>query len=111
MTESAKKLLHLLKERSFALGDFVLASGDRSSYYIDARTTVVSSEGAYLIGEVFYQHTKDLDFDAIGGLEVGAVPLATATVISYHLHGRPMEGFWVRDQAKTHGAKKIVEGK
>jgi orotate phosphoribosyltransferase len=43
-------------------------------------------------------------------LEVGAVPLTTATVISYHAHGRSMEGFWVRDQAKAHGTRKLVEG-
>lgn len=111
MTEAEKQLLELLKERSFSLGDFLLASGDRSSYYIDARTTVVCSEGAFFIGEVLYEHTKDLDFDAIGGLEVGAVPLTTAAVISYHLHGRRMEGFWVRDEVKKHGTKKAVEGR
>jgi orotate phosphoribosyltransferase len=43
-------------------------------------------------------------------LEIGAVPLTTAAVISYHLHGRTMEGFWVRDRAKSHGTRKVVEG-
>jgi orotate phosphoribosyltransferase len=70
----------------------------------------VFSESAFLIGEVLYQRTKDLGIEAIGGLEVGAVPLTTATVIHYHLNGRPMEGFWVRDRAKDHGTRKLVEG-
>src|SRR3954470_24011379 len=96
MTEAEERLLELLKERSFRLGTFKLASGDTSSYYIDGRMTEVFSRGAHLIGEVIYERTKDLGIDAIGGLAVGAVPLTTAAVISYHLHGQEMEGFWVR---------------
>jgi orotate phosphoribosyltransferase len=110
MIEAEQKLLQLLKDRSFKLGSFRLASGDQSNYFIDGKMTQVFSEAAYLIGEVLYEHTKDLAFDAIGGLEVGAVPLTTAAVISYHLHGRSLEGFWVRDKAKDHGTKKTVEG-
>jgi orotate phosphoribosyltransferase len=110
MSDTEARLLQLLKERSFKRGTFRLASGDVSDYYIDGKMTQVFSEAAHLIGEVIYEHTKDLVIDAIGGLEVGAVPLTTAAVISYHLHGRKMEGFWVRDKAKTHGTQKVVEG-
>src|SRR5207253_2291063 len=91
-------------------GDFVLASGDSSNYYIDGRLSAVSSEAAHLIGEVIYNRTEGLGIDAIGGLEVGAVPLTTAAVISYHLHGKKMEGFWVREKAKEHGTRKLIEG-
>jgi orotate phosphoribosyltransferase len=107
MSDTEAALLKLLKERSFQRGTFKLASGKTSDYYIDGRTTAVSSEGAYLIGQVIYEHTKDL---AIGGLAVGAVPLTTAAVIAYHTHGRVIEGFWVRDAAKDHGTKKLIEG-
>src|SRR5207244_214178 len=110
MSKIETQLLQLLKERSFKLGTFHLASGDVSNYYIDGRTTAVFSEGAWLIGEAIYERTKDLNIDAIGGLEVGAVPLTTAAVISYHLHGKKMEGFWVRDEVKSHGTKKLIEG-
>jgi orotate phosphoribosyltransferase len=110
MSETEAALLKLLKDRSFQRGTFKLASGKTSDYYIDGRTTAVSSEGAYLIGQVIYEHTKDLAIDAIGGLAVGAVPLSTAAVIAYHSHGRKMEGFWVRDSAKDHGTKKLIEG-
>ncbi len=110
MTDAEAQLLRLLKERSFKRGTFKLASGDTSNYYIDGRMTVVSSEGAHLIGEVLYERTQDLGVEAVGGLEVGAVPLATAAVIAYHRHGRPMEGFWVRDAVKGHGTRKRIEG-
>jgi orotate phosphoribosyltransferase len=110
MSPAESRLLQLLKDRSFKRGSFRLASGDTSSYYIDGKLTQIFSEAAALIGEILYERTKDLAIDAIGGLEVGAVPLTTAAVISYHLHGRKMEGFWVRDEAKTHGTKKLIEG-
>jgi orotate phosphoribosyltransferase len=104
------RLLELFKERSFQRGTFRLASGGTSDYYIDARISAVFSEAAYLIGEVLYEHTCSFDIGAIGGLEVGAVPITTAAVISYQLHGRKMEGFWVRDKVKTHGTQKLIEG-
>ncbi len=110
MTEAETHLLQLLRERSFRRGTFKLASGDTSDYYIDGRMTAVYSSGAYWIGEVLYERTRDLAIQAIGGMEVGAVPLTTAAVISYHLHGRAMEGFWVRDAAKAHGTQKTIEG-
>jgi orotate phosphoribosyltransferase len=72
--------------------------------------TEVCSEGAYLIGEVLYEMTEGLAIDAIGGLQVGAVPLTTAAVMSYHLHGRAIEGFWVREEMKDHGTQKRIEG-
>jgi orotate phosphoribosyltransferase len=110
MTAAETQLFQLLKDRSFKRGTFRLASGATSDYYIDGKMTEVFSEAAHLIGEILYERTKELRCDAIGGLEVGAVPLVTAAVISYHLHGRRMEGFWVRDKAKTHGTRKLVEG-
>jgi orotate phosphoribosyltransferase len=114
MTEAEQRLLELLKERSFrrapAGEPFTLASGAKSDYFIDGKMTAVSSEGAELIGEVLYEHTKDAGIDAIGGLQVGAIPLITAAVISYSRHGRPIEGFWVRESAKDHGTKKLIEG-
>lgn len=110
MTTAEKELLELLKTRSFQTGTFRLASGDTSSYYIDGRMTEVYSRGAALIGDVLYERTCDLAIDALGGLEVGAVPLSTAAVISYHRHGRSMEGFWVRAKLKDHGTQKLIEG-
>jgi orotate phosphoribosyltransferase len=114
MTRNEARLLELLKERSFRRAPpgqpFVLASGAKSEYFIDGKMTAVHSEGAFLIGEVLYEWTKDLEFDAIGGLQVGAVPLTAAAVIAYHHHGRTLEGFWVREEVKGHGTRKSIEG-
>jgi orotate phosphoribosyltransferase len=114
MTDAEARLLELLKKRSFRrapAGDpFTLVSGEKSDYFIDGKMTAVSSEGAELIGEVLFERTKDLHIDAIGGLQVGAVPLITAAVISYHRHGKPIEGFWVREEVKSHGTRKQIEG-
>jgi orotate phosphoribosyltransferase len=79
MSEAERQLLQLFKERSLRTdGPFRLASGGTSDYYIDGKMTEVFSRGAHLIGEVIYEHTERLGIDAIGGLEVGAVPLTTA---------------------------------
>lgn len=114
MTGAEQRLLELLKERSFRRAPagelFTLASGAKSEYFIDGKMTAVSSEGADLIGEVLYQWTKNHNINAIGGLQVGAIPLITAAAISYQRHGQPIEGFWVREAAKDHGTKKLIEG-
>jgi orotate phosphoribosyltransferase len=111
MSEAEQQLLQLIKDRAFQRGTFRLASGATSDYYIDGRMVAVYSEAAHLIGEVLYEKTRDLAIDAIGGMAVGAVPLATAAVIGYHRHGRAMEGFWVRDEVKAHGTQKLIEGR
>lgn len=114
MTDTEGRLLELLTARSFrrapAGEPFTLASGEKSEYFIDGKMTAVSSEGADLIGEVLYQHTRDADIGAIGGLQVGAIPLVTAAVIAYQRHGHPIEGFWVREKPKDHGTRKLIEG-
>jgi orotate phosphoribosyltransferase len=110
MTENERQLLDLIRERAFKRGKFRLSSGGESDHYIDGKMVEVFSDSAYLIGEVLYERTQALNVEAIGGLEVGAVPLATAAVISYRLHGKQMEGFWVRDEVKKHGTQKLIEG-
>src|SRR5262249_5720553 len=110
MSSTETQLLQLLSERSFKRGEFRLASGDMSDYYIDGKMSEVYSAAAPLIGETLYERTKDLKVDAIGGLEAGDIPLTTAAVISYHGHGKTMEGFWVRDKTKEHGTRKLIEG-
>ncbi|MBI2824527.1 MAG: orotate phosphoribosyltransferase [Planctomycetia bacterium] len=110
MQGTKDRLLQLLRERAVRHGKFTLASGEQSDYYIDGRLIEVHPEGATLIGEAIYERIKDLAADAIGGLAVGAVPLATATVVACHRHGLAIEGFWVRADVKDHGTRKLIEG-
>jgi orotate phosphoribosyltransferase len=107
---SRQRLLELFRARAFSFGSFTLASGKQSSYYVNSKKALLHSEAATLLGEAFFDLTQDLDLQAVGGPEVGAIPLATACVMRYHAAGRGMEGFFVRKQSKEHGSKERIEG-
>src|SRR5207253_5831230 len=99
MAESSRRrLLELFKTRAFSFGRFTLASGKESTYYINSKKALFNSEAAALLAEALWERTHDLDIGAVGGLEVGALPMATALVMRYHQEGRPLEGFFVRKQ-------------
>jgi orotate phosphoribosyltransferase len=104
------QLLELLRQRAVIHGNITLASGQSSTYYIDCRMVLLNSVAATLIGEVLYAMTEDLHLDAIGGPEVGAIPMASAAVIRYQQAGRTMEGYFVRKATKQHGTGKLIEG-
>jgi orotate phosphoribosyltransferase len=104
------RLLEVFKARAVAFGRFTLASGKESSYYINSKKALFHSEAAALLGEALWETTRDLDIQAIGGLEVGAIPMATAAVVRYHQAGRSLEGFFVRKEAKAHGSRERIEG-
>lgn len=111
MAESPKhRLLRIFKERAFSFGEFTLASGKTSTYYINSKKAIFHSETAWLLGETLYEATADLEVEAAGGLEVGAIPLAAVLAARYHQAGRSLEGFFVRKEAKGHGSKERVEG-
>lgn len=106
------RLLSLLAERSFRIGDFALASGARSRYYVDARTTTFSAEGQTLIGRLGLRALDDaeLEPDAVGGLTMGADPIACAIAHRSALDGRPIDAFSVRKEPKEHGRGRQLEG-
>jgi|SRR5579883_585202 len=104
------RLKELFRARALQFGDFTLASGKKSSYYVNSKKVLFHAEAITLLGELLYESAHDLDFQAIGGLEVGAIPMAAAALTAFHHHGRTMEGFFVRKKAKEHGAKELVEG-
>jgi orotate phosphoribosyltransferase len=104
------RLLQAFKDRAVSFGRFTLASGKESTYYINSKKAIFYAEVVALLGEVLWDLTKDLNIDAAGGLEVGAIPMATALAQRYALAGRPLEGFFVRKQAKAHGSQERIEG-
>jgi orotate phosphoribosyltransferase len=107
-----ERLKALLLERSVRVGEFVLASGAKSDYYIDARTTTMSAEGQRLVGLVALEAVREqgLEPTHVGGLTMGADPLAYAIAHRSALEGRPIDGFSVRKQAKEHGTGQRIEG-
>lgn len=111
MTPARSRLLDLFKSRALSFGDFTLASGKKSSYYINSKKVLFHGEAVALLGELIYEATRDLDIQAIGGLEIGAIPMATAAVLHYQQAGKTLEGFFVRKQAKGHGSKERLEGR
>jgi orotate phosphoribosyltransferase len=111
MTQAARsRLLQAFKDRAVAFGRFTLASGKESSYYINSKKAIFNAEVVGLLGEVLFDMTEDLNIEAAGGLEVGAIPMAVALAQRYALVNRPLEGFFVRKQAKGHGSQERVEG-
>jgi len=105
-------LKNLLLERSVRLGDFTLSSGAKSSYYIDARRTTMTAEGQRLTGKLAYDLIEGAGWDVshVGGLTLGADPVAYA--IAHHStgRGRVLDGFTVRKEAKDHGTGQQIEG-
>jgi orotate phosphoribosyltransferase len=108
--QSRARLLELYKNRAVSFGRFTLASGKESTYYINSKKVLFNAEAGWLLGEILYDLTSDLNIAAIGGLEIGAIPMATAAALHYHKNGRPMEGFFVRKHTKDHGSQQRVEG-
>lgn len=112
MSQARDRLRDLFASRAILHGDFTLASGKKSTFYINSKLVLFHGESAALIGECLHDLTKDLDIQAAGGLEVGALPLVTSLAMTRHRHGAPeIEGFFVRKQPKDHGSKQRVEGK
>src|SRR5579864_7394229 len=102
------ELLRLLATKSFRLGEFKLASGRTSDYYIDCRTTTLDARGAQLTGEVFLEEMRAREWNAqaIGGLTMGADPIVVAVAVT----SGTMHGFLVRKAEKQHGMGRRIEG-
>jgi orotate phosphoribosyltransferase len=118
-TSDAKiKLLSLLREKSVSYGEFTLASGAKSTYYVDCRLTTLDPEGAWLVGQVMYSLIREeatargLEIDAVGGLTMGADPIALS-IGMYSFFSKdlkPLRSFVVRKAPKAHGQTKLIEG-
>jgi orotate phosphoribosyltransferase len=105
------RLLELLRERAFQEREVVLSSGRTSNFYIDCKQVSLDAEGATLIGELFHAIIDEVAPQAlaVGGLTLGADPLATATSVMSFLAGRPRAAFIVRKEPKGHGTNQWLE--
>ena len=104
------RLLEIIKQKSLLKGRFTLVSGAVSNYYLDMKPTMFDPEGAHLIAEIVCDLLAgERDVDAIGGLELGAVPIIVA-VCARSWHGRPVAGFVVRKEIKDHGTEQKIDG-
>jgi orotate phosphoribosyltransferase len=110
--EDRVRLRALLRARSLRRGEFVLASGKHSNYYIDARLTTMSGEGQLMIGRValIELHAHGWHPTHVGGLTLGADPVAYAIAHTAAVSGRPIDAFTVRKSAKEHGTGRLIEG-
>ena len=106
------RLRALLVERSLRTGEFTLASGARSNYYIDARRTTMTAEGQALIGQLGWEAIREAGLTPthVGGMTLGADPVAYAMAHHSWLQGAPVDAFTVRKAAKEHGTGQRIEG-
>ena len=106
-----KRLIDIVKVRSFSTGgETKLVSGRSTNFYFNMKPSMLHPEGAHLMATLILEALRGARVDLIGGLEMGAVPLATAVAVVSQAQGRPLAAFFVRKQAKEHGARKLVEG-
>ena len=105
-----EELLEAIKANAVVHGDFVLSSGQRASWYVDLRRILLSGRLAPLAGRVMLDLTWDLGYDAVGGLTMGADPVATAIMHAAAGRGTPVDAFVVRKKEKEHGTQRRIEG-
>jgi len=108
-----KRLLELILEKAFKYSEepvFKLVSGRMSNYYFNCKTVALYPEGMYLIGNLIFERIKDLGIKGVGGLTLGADPVAYAVAYTSHLRGKAVEAFVVRKTPKSHGTMQWIEG-
>ncbi|MFE3646242.1 orotate phosphoribosyltransferase [Streptomyces sp. NPDC059152] len=111
MTDDVRgELLQQIKDKAVVHGKVTLSSGKEADYYIDLRRITLDSEAAPLVGQLMLDLTADLDFDAVGGLTLGADPVATSMLHAAAARGRRLDAFVVRKAQKAHGMQRRIEG-
>ncbi|MEY9849438.1 orotate phosphoribosyltransferase [Streptacidiphilus sp. MAP5-3] len=110
MSTSRDALLEEIKNKAVVHGKVTLSSGLESDYYIDLRRITLDGTAAPLVGQVMLDLTKDLDFDAVGGLTLGADPVATSMLHASAARGERLDAFVVRKAQKAHGMQRRIEG-
>lgn len=112
LQSQGQRLLELLRTQSFEEREVVLSSGKKSNFYIDCKQTMLTAEGHFLIGQLFCAAiaARAPQAEAVGGLTLGADPLASATATLSFIGARPLTAFLIRKEAKGHGTEQYLEG-
>ena len=112
MSDDIAQLTELLREKSYARRRVILASGRESDFYVDGRQTTLHADGAALLGRIIVQRllADPAPVDAVGGMTLGADPIATAVSVVSALQGHPIHAFLVRKETKKHGTGQKIEG-
>jgi len=108
--DTKTQLLNAIRTKAYREGEFTLASGQRSDYYIDCKEVTLDAAGCFLVGRAIFEAIKDMDVVAVGGMELGSVPISTAVCVVAAIEGRPLKNFIVRKEIKSHGTGKRLEG-
>jgi orotate phosphoribosyltransferase len=109
--DEKQRLLEILKKLSYEEGEFILKSGKKSTFYIDARETALNPEGMYLMGRIMYAMVREIPgIGAVGGVSVGADPLVCAVVLASYGLKDDLSGFFIRKEPKGHGKNLWIEG-
>ena len=104
------ELIREIKEKAVVHGKVTLSSGKEADYYIDLRRVTLDAVAAPLVGQAMLDATVDLDYEAVGGLTLGADPVATAMMHMVKVNGRALNSFVVRKEGKAHGLQRRIEG-
>jgi orotate phosphoribosyltransferase len=110
LTALRKRLLELVNENAVVHGDFILTSGQRSTYYIDGKLLSLMPEGLNVLARTILEMIGEGQADAIGGLTLGADPIVGAVAALSHETGRPLAGLIIRKEKSSHGREKRIEG-
>ncbi len=105
-----EELLEIIRRDAVRFGKFILASGKESDLYVDLRKVTLQPRSALLIGSIIFELIKDRPVDAVGGMSIGADPIAMAASLVAYQNGREIVAFLVRKEKKEHGTKNLVEG-
>ena len=104
------RLMELVKERALRFGDFTLASGRKSTYYLDGKQVTLNAEGLMQISYGLLELLSDVQFEGFGGMSIGADPIVGGVLVAAAAQDRPLQGFMVRTEAKGHGTQRFIEG-
>ena len=104
------ELLSMIRDLAVVHGEVILSSGQRANWYIDLRRVTLDGRAAPVVGRVMLDTTQELEYDAVGGLTLGADPVATAMLHAAAARGRRLDAFVVRKAEKAHGLQRRIEG-